>query len=144
MAIKVGQRLLTSSLEEVLVLQVKDGFFLVSCGDQIFFLTPQEIFGVILNVRSAETEDVGHVQLSVEETKKARPTSRKNGSGFFKLGARASWTINLDSADLKIRGFVLKGSSYCTVLSELGVSAPERTWLVPTNLLEVCLNVDDD
>tara|TARA_B100000927_G_scaffold275648_1_gene255811 strand:+ start:6517 stop:6951 length:435 start_codon:yes stop_codon:yes gene_type:complete len=143
MAIKVGQRLLTSSLEEVLVLQVKDiSLFLVSCGEKEFILSPYEIFAVILDVTSPETEDVGYVQLRVEDTRKTRPTLAKSGAGFFRFGARASWTVGLGGADLTIRGFVLKESPYLTVLSELGVSQPDRTWVVPTHLLEVCLNID--
>ena len=143
MAIKVGQRLLTSSLEEVLVLQVKERNFLVSCGERAFPLSPYEIYGVILDVSAPETEDVGHVQLSVGETKKARPTFRKSGAGLFRFGARASWTIDVGGAELNIRGFVLRENAYLTILSELGVSAPDRTWVVPTHLLEPCLNVDD-
>ena len=124
-------------------MQVKDiSLFLVSCGEKEFILSPYEIFAVILDVTSPETEDVGYVQLRVEDTRKTRPTLAKSGAGFFRFGARASWTVGLGGADLTIRGFVLKESPYLTVLSELGVSQPDRTWVVPTHLLEVCLNID--
>ena len=81
---QVGQRLLTSSLEEVLVLQVKDiSLFLVSCGEKEFILSPYEIFAVILDVTSPETEDVGYVQLRVEDTRKNPPHFGEKWGGFF-------------------------------------------------------------
>ena len=127
--VRVGQRILTTSLRTAIVLQIESSCYLTLCEGKKKKIKFTDVFNVLEGPVKPETEDVPYttIRVGVED--------RRSRGATLSIGTEVQWEVVLKGATLEVNGIVLKSDPYSSTLSEWGVGVSERYWIVPTSIL---------
>ena len=127
--VRVGQRILTTSLRIAIVLQIESSCYLTLCEGKETKIKFTDVSNVLEGPVKPETEDVPYttIRVGVED--------RRLRGVVLSIGTEVQWEVELNGATLEVNGVVLKSEPYTTTLSEWGVGVSERYWVVPTSIL---------
>ena len=127
--VRVGQRILTTSLRTAIVLQIESSCYLTLCEGRKKKIKFTDVFNVLEGPVKPETEDVPYttIRVGVED--------RRSRGATLSVGTEVQWEVVLKGATLEVNGIVLKSDPYTSTLSEWGVGVSERYWIVPTSIL---------
>ena len=127
--VRVGQRILTTSLRTAIVLQIESSCYLTLCEGKKKKIKFTDVFNVLEGPVKPETEDVPYttIRVGVED--------RRSRGATLSVGTEVQWEVVLKGATLEVNGIVLKSDPYTSTLSEWGVGVSERYWIVPTSIL---------
>jgi len=130
--VRVGQTILTTNMETAFVLQLRDEGCFVRYGNGDFGeLTLKQVWNVIDGPTQTETEDLAHTTLKIEADKCLLSHNLN-----FTRGAVVTWRVQVNHADLDVKGVVLSSNSHFTTASEWGCGVAERLWVIPTFMLQ--------
>tara|TARA_Y100001980_G_C14287706_1_gene119845 strand:+ start:126 stop:572 length:447 start_codon:yes stop_codon:yes gene_type:complete len=141
-SLRVGQSVLLyteGELEEVLVLDIlpENRVRVFGLGDSLSVIPVEEIFCYLDGPTDCETEDKSNVLLEVEPVEGGFSPYK----GIKSEGHRIQFRTVMDGAEIDVGGYVVgvksRGFKNVYIVTELGSSAFERYWLVPSqNILE--------
>tara|TARA_B100000424_G_C22928978_1_gene494205 strand:- start:1667 stop:2041 length:375 start_codon:yes stop_codon:yes gene_type:complete len=119
-------------METAFVLQLRDeGCFVRYANGNFGELSLNQVWNVIDGPTQTETEDLAHTTLKVE----AENSIASQNLNFAK-GDVVTWKVQVNQADLDVKGVVLSSNSHFTTASEWGCGVPERLWVLPTFMLQ--------
>lgn len=140
-SLRVGQSVLLyteGELEEVLVLDIlpENRVRVFGLGKSLKVIPVEEIFCYLEGPTDCETEDRSNVLLEVEPFDGLSPYK-----GVKAEGHSIKFRTMMDGAEIDVGGYVVgvksQGFKSIYIVTELGSSALERYWLVPSqNILE--------
>lgn len=93
-------------------------------------LEPQSIYAILRGPLMPDTEDVGYQTFTIEDDSKSSPLH-----SFYERGEVVKWVYYVEGAEIEIKGCLLSVRSRSALISEWGVSVPQRYWIVSLNKL---------